>query len=1316
MRSEPPRSRERGGETPIARVDITFDGSSRGALAAARQTSTGIDGVKKSAREASRDLASTERNLNRTVRGAVAGSGAFKALGRQIAFASGAFLGGAGLVAVLKSSYNAASNLTEQINKSRVTFGVHSKMLEAWAKTTADAFGIASDKALEFTGTFGGILNVSGIVQSESAKMSRELVELAADMASFNNSTPEEALEALRSGLIGEAEPLRRFQVLLSDARVQAEALTSGIAKQKVNLDDVRDAQTKVAIATARLTKAQHDHGVQSVAAAQAGLAVTAAERGLEKALHGKTVQLSEAEKVLARYQVILKDTKIQQGDFGRTADEGANMQRRLNANIRETQISIGNKLKPVILDVMTAMNDWLRSEENQEKVSRAVASGVHGVTEAVKIAVPLIRTAWHVADGIAGALGGWKNAIKLLLALKFASWLTGLAGGFTSLIGTEAAGLTGAELRARKLRFALLRLKAIGVITIAVELLLNKGAVDKAVTGFLRDHGLGAFTGTQVKNWSDWEKLPDWAKDGLLGKGVDPYTLPGAPKRPTASLPVGSAAAAVFPGSPGAGSVPASQIVPIPTRDTHGPRLKSAFQTMGTRNLDFKGQRGTVVGAPEDGYVHHTSGQASPGVATTGGSYGYSIYYIGNSGTIYFMTHFASIFVKGGQRLKRGQALGTVAAHISEDHIHLELAPGGYVLPGTKGAAGPPDPLPKPDPLPFTENAGRPDIAKVPEGLRLRIARAESRPGARDDITAYGSLLQVYLKRQQRKGITTGEKADLQEAINTLREKIRSAEKDIADALNEEIRKGNERILKAATAHPDAFASMAATRAGDLVPGIRQIMLAQAKKIAQMVASAKKARGSAMDALGTLLGFDADTQVETQDEWGRVVTTTIGAVAAKVKTAIDLMNDAIAHPTAKTWAAAMNAWKNLATQIGPAIQAGLDAAAARIETAQSALSTAFQRLSSRILSAFDRVTQRELQSMQRSFQQQIDAMQRELDQRIAAMQRALADKVRSLQEAGAALTPEEQALKAFQDARTAEQRAQELADAQAIADPVERAKRLHELELQAQEEALQKAADLSRQARDKEIAAQVEALQEQEAALEQSLRDQLALQIQALQDAQTAREQDYQDQRDAQRQLLTDQLDAWQRNILAGSASFQDFVAWLKGEGASGLLAGAGIPDPVQAMAEAGSAQGSAFAQAYIAELQAAYQAYLQLLALQPPTYTAPVAPSYGSAGGTGQGVGHLGFALGGKVPGRYVGREDTIMARVTPEERVLDREFNRRLEQALFGGGIGGQRPAVVVTGNTFYGTTQRQAERALAEAVRPYTSRVSSYDNPL
>lgn len=229
-------------------------------------------------------------------RTATVGAGLTRAFG-----AAGITVGVAAFGIATAKGVKAASDLNEQVSKTRQVFGQSSQAVEAWAKTTGDSFGVSERAALAAASTFGNLFRVIDLTPEKSAEMSRSLVQLAADLASFNNSSPEEALIALRSGLIGEAEPLRRFGVLLSEARVQQVAL----------------AQT----------------GKQNV----------------------KT--LSDQEKALARYSIILEDTASAQGDFERTSDSLANQTRTLKANLDELSANLGKTFLPAANAAVGGLN-----------------------------------------------------------------------------------------------------------------------------------------------------------------------------------------------------------------------------------------------------------------------------------------------------------------------------------------------------------------------------------------------------------------------------------------------------------------------------------------------------------------------------------------------------------------------------------------------------------------------------------------------------------------------------------------------------------------------------------------------------------------------------------------------------------------------------------------------------------------------------------------------------------------------------------------------------------------------------------------------
>ncbi len=198
------------------------------------------------------------------------------------------------------SAVNAASDLDEAVNKASETFGRHVVIVEEFAATSANAFGISERAANDYASQLGVILTASGFAQDAAAGMSVDLVKLSADMASFNNIPIDVALQKIRAGLVGEAEPLRQVGVLLSETAVKTEAYASGIAA----LDSV----------------------------------------------------LTDAQKVQARYNIIQAQTATQQGDFARTADGLANAQRRVGAIWEDMRAQLGERFLPVAQQVMSTL------------------------------------------------------------------------------------------------------------------------------------------------------------------------------------------------------------------------------------------------------------------------------------------------------------------------------------------------------------------------------------------------------------------------------------------------------------------------------------------------------------------------------------------------------------------------------------------------------------------------------------------------------------------------------------------------------------------------------------------------------------------------------------------------------------------------------------------------------------------------------------------------------------------------------------------------------------------------------------------------
>jgi hypothetical protein len=248
-------------------------------------------------------------------------SGLGSAIGNAVKY--GTVAAGAAIGVFATKAVNAASDLGEAINKVDVIFGNSADSVQSWSKTTAGSFGIARAEALEAAGGFGSMLQTAGLAVKESSKMSTSLVELAADMASFNNQDPSEMLQRLRSGLAGEAEPLRQFGVFISEAAIKTQAYKDGIA-------------------------------------------ATGAE-------------LTEAQKVQARYNLIMAQTVKQQGDVARTADSFPNLMRKFTAQFTDLAATIGTKLLPVA----TAVLKWLT--EQLPTAFKSAGDLVSGIVDAFK-------------------------------------------------------------------------------------------------------------------------------------------------------------------------------------------------------------------------------------------------------------------------------------------------------------------------------------------------------------------------------------------------------------------------------------------------------------------------------------------------------------------------------------------------------------------------------------------------------------------------------------------------------------------------------------------------------------------------------------------------------------------------------------------------------------------------------------------------------------------------------------------------------------------------------------------------------------------
>ena len=251
------------------------------------------------------------------------------------------------LTAAATACVKLASDLTETLGKTEVVFGELSDSVIAWSETAVENMGLAQQTALDMASTYGDLGTSMGLTTNEAANMSMELVQLAADMASFKNISVERANTALQAVYTGETESLKAMGIVMTEANLNAFAMNEGLETTYSNM--------------------------------------------------------SQTEKVMLRYKYVMAQTTNAQGDFVRTGDSLANQSRKLVQNLKELGASFGKILEPAVTSIVATLNNvvsWFRNLDDSWKRVIITIGEVAAVIPVVVLAIGTIITAVHSLNG----------------------------------------------------------------------------------------------------------------------------------------------------------------------------------------------------------------------------------------------------------------------------------------------------------------------------------------------------------------------------------------------------------------------------------------------------------------------------------------------------------------------------------------------------------------------------------------------------------------------------------------------------------------------------------------------------------------------------------------------------------------------------------------------------------------------------------------------------------------------------------------------------------------------------------------------------
>lgn len=321
------------------------------------------------------------------------------------------------IIAVGTAAINMAMDAVESENLFEVSMGNMAGAAREWSEKLRKELGLNAFEVRKSVATFNQMLSSMGLAEDQAFDMAKGLTQLSYDMASFFNLRPEEAFEKLQAGITGEIEPLKRLGIIINETTIKAFALKNGIG----------DASG----------------------------------------------ELTEQEKILARYLLIMEQTKNAQGDLARTIDSPTNQLRIMRSQIENLAIDLGMVLLPIfskfLKDVVKPFLEFLRNSvekfkqlnpETQTTIIRltALTAALGPLATAMGIFLTVLTPTAIKLAAIGAAIVGLVMLVGLgddLMALV--NQLFDLAGGF----GRVEEKSAGAEENIKEVTLGIKRMQA---------------------------------------------------------------------------------------------------------------------------------------------------------------------------------------------------------------------------------------------------------------------------------------------------------------------------------------------------------------------------------------------------------------------------------------------------------------------------------------------------------------------------------------------------------------------------------------------------------------------------------------------------------------------------------------------------------------------------------------------------------------------------------------------------------------------------------------------------------------------------------------
>ncbi|MBU5312305.1 hypothetical protein KQI38_09715 [Tissierella carlieri] len=286
------------------------------------------------------------------------------------------------ILAAGAASFKLGADFEDAFGKAETVFGHNARAIEAWSKTALRDFGLARGTALSMVTDFAAGFNQLGMDIQKSTEWSKNLAARVNDLSTYYNASLEETQNALTAIQSGATEPLKKFNIFMTQANLQQFAY----------------------------------------------------EKGIKKSI----IAMNEREKVELRYQYVMSKTAQAHGNFKKEQDSATAQMTLFKESIKELFTVFSEQVLPIFTPIIEGVNKMIQILAGMDEGIRNIIVKVGLLVAVIGPVLIMLGNVFKAISNISDGLKVAKGAIDLVG--KAGSAISNLLSAISNLLSATGS------------------------------------------------------------------------------------------------------------------------------------------------------------------------------------------------------------------------------------------------------------------------------------------------------------------------------------------------------------------------------------------------------------------------------------------------------------------------------------------------------------------------------------------------------------------------------------------------------------------------------------------------------------------------------------------------------------------------------------------------------------------------------------------------------------------------------------------------------------------------------------------------------------